>query len=291
MRECASWPTPSAPTWAATSPACGWSRCRSRCWYWRLRRWRPLPLASLALALAVAWNASPLVYDLSRSAGDPSASRAYWEPAIRFLRRSLTPSYRVEVVATADHWEAVYLPEAGIPIARGWFRQDDFPENAILYGRADAPSTPVEWLRRLGVGYVVLSTASLDYSSRAEAALRARWRRRSLRPVVPATRSPDRLRRPSPLGDRRRGPGSPRVIADGAESLQLLLSRPGSYQLAIRFSPYLQAPDACLTRERDGLVRLVAQRRAGSLRLDFSLSGAGALAALTGAATVCTRDG
>jgi hypothetical protein len=73
-------------------------------------------------------------------------------------------------VATVDHWEALYLPRANIPIARGWFRQDDFPENAILYGDLTARSYR-RWLDRLAVRYVVLTDAPLDYSARREAAL------------------------------------------------------------------------------------------------------------------------
>ncbi len=51
---------------------------------------------------------------------------------IGFLHRNLTPAYRVEAVDTAGHWEAVYLAQARIPIVRGWFRQDDFPQNQLL---------------------------------------------------------------------------------------------------------------------------------------------------------------
>ena len=52
---------------------------------------------------------------VARAASDPSAERGYWTPAVRFLRRQLSPSYRVEAVDTAGHWEAVYLAEAGHP--------------------------------------------------------------------------------------------------------------------------------------------------------------------------------
>ena len=135
-----------------------------------LRKWRPLPVAAAAFALALAWNISPLVYSFSRSSTDPSSSAAYWQPVVGFLHHSLSPSYRVEVVGTADHWEAVYFADAGIPIVRGWFRQDDFPQNSVLYTNLDRASY-LTWLRRLSVRYVVLTTASTDYSAKAEAAL------------------------------------------------------------------------------------------------------------------------
>ena len=104
---------------------------------------------------------------------------------MRFLERNLTPSYRVEVVDTTGHWGAVYLPKAGIPLARGWFRQDDFPENQLLYS-ALGPRAYTRWLRSLGVRYVVLTSAPVDYSARGEAAV-VRGGRAPLRPVF-ATR-------------------------------------------------------------------------------------------------------
>ena len=132
-----------------------------------LRRWRPLWLASLALALAVAWNLTPLAGSFVKTSRDAAAEPAYWEPAIAFLHEHLSPSYRVEAVDTVGHWPAAYLPAAGIPIARGWFRQDDFPRNDVLYSRLDAPSY-LDWLRSLGVKYVVLPDAPLDYSAKEE---------------------------------------------------------------------------------------------------------------------------
>src|SRR5262249_60877005 len=62
-------------------------------------------------------------------------------------------------------------PAAGIPIVRGWYRQDDFPQNELLYDQTLGPKTYLDWLRNLGVRYVVLSDATPDYSARAEANL------------------------------------------------------------------------------------------------------------------------
>jgi hypothetical protein len=248
-----------------------------------LRRFRPLPVAAAVLALAGAWNLSPLAYDLTRSAGDPSAAAAYWRPVIGYLRHSLTPDYRVEVVATADHWEALYLPQAGIAIARGWFRQDDFPENATLYARSLTRAGYLSWLRTLGVRYVVLTDAALDYSSHAEAAL-LRSGDSGLKPVFRSAEATV-FAVPDPAGIVV-GPGRPRVLALGQQSLSLELSRPGSYAVALRFSPYLSAGSDCLSRRPDGLTTLVAQRP-GRVRIGVSLSTAGALAALTDAGSAC----
>jgi len=135
-----------------------------------LRRWRPLPVALLALALAVSWNLTPLAGSYVKTSADAAADPAYWAPAIQFLHGHLSPSYRVEAVDTAGHWPAAYLPAAGIPIARGWFRQNDFPRNDLLYAKFNR-SGYVAWLRSLGVRYVVLPDAPLDYSAKKEGTL------------------------------------------------------------------------------------------------------------------------
>src|ERR1043166_319506 len=88
-----------------------------------------------------------------------------------YLHRHLSPSCRVEAVDTAEHWPAAYLPEAGIPIVRGWYRQSDFPQNELLYDHALSAVTYEAWLRAQGVRYVVLADAPPDYSARKEAAL------------------------------------------------------------------------------------------------------------------------
>ena len=107
-----------------------------------LRRWKPLLPATAALGLALAWNVTPLASSFERGASDPSSTHSYWTPAIRFLHSKLAPSYRVEAVDTVGHWEADYLPAAGIPLVRGWFRQDDFPQNAVLYQPARPQGLP-----------------------------------------------------------------------------------------------------------------------------------------------------
>ena len=163
-----------------------------------LRRWRPLPVALFALTLAVAWNLTPLAGSFVKTSADPAANAAYWAPAVGFLRKHLSPSYRVEAVDTVGHWPAAYLPAADIPIARGWFRQDDFPRNGLLYAKLDRGGY-LAWLRSLGVRYVVLPDAPLDYSAQAEGALIAAGRRasssvfRSAHTTVYAVPSPRRI--------------------------------------------------------------------------------------------------
>jgi hypothetical protein len=108
---------------------------------------------------------------LARASVDPEASPAYWQPAISYLRANLSPSYRVEAVDTAEHWPAAYLPDAGIPIVRGWYRQSDFPQNELLYDSKLGGRAYRAWLRQMAVRYVLLTDAPADYSSRREATL------------------------------------------------------------------------------------------------------------------------
>jgi len=216
-----------------------------------LRRWRPARVSVAVIALAGAWNLAPLVAAVANGADDPSANAAYWRPAVGFLRGHLTPAYRVEAVDTVRHWAAFYLPDAGIPLARGWFRQDDFPENATLYRTLSAAGYS-RWLRQMAVRYVVLTDAKPDYTARGEAEL-LRSGRSGLRPVfstphitvfeVPAPRS---------LVE---GSGHAQVVSLAYDRL-VLRATPGRYRVAIRSSPYWQASAGCLLPGRDGMLRL-----------------------------------
>jgi hypothetical protein len=231
----------------------------------------------VALGLAVSWNLTPLVGSYAKGAGDPTAERAYWQPAISFLRQRLTPSYRVEAVDTVGHWDAVYLPRAGIPVARGWFRQDDFPQNSLLYGHL-RPSAYVDWLRALGVRYVVLTDAPPDYSARREAAL-LRGGRSGL-PVVFRSRDITIFAVPSPR-PLVTGPGRATVLELTQARLVLDVGRAGRYRVAVRYSPYWHLSRGCLAPRRDGMSELVAPR-AGVTTLSFRVNASRALSALVG---------
>jgi hypothetical protein len=242
-----------------------------------LRRWRPLPVALFALGLAVAWNLTPLAGSFVKTSTDPAAERAYWAPAVHFLSTHLTPSYRVEAVDTVGHWPAAYLPAAGIPIARGWFRQDDFPRNGLLYGKLDR-GRYLAWLRGLGVRYVVLPDAPLDYSAKEEGELLASGRSglrvafRSAHTTIYAVPSPRSIVT---------GPGRPRVLSLEQHRITLAVTHPGRFRVATNWSPYWQASAGCLSKGPDGTVRLQVAA-AGVVRLDLSVNAQAALAALEG---------
>ena len=250
-----------------------------------LRGWRPLPYAVGAFALALSWNATPLAYSFVRTASDPSANAAFWRPAISYLHRELSPAYRVEAVDTAGHWEAVYLARAGIPIVRGWFRQDDFPQNELLYDPLGKRAY-LAWLHELGARYVVLPNVPLDYSAQNEAKL-LRSGRSSLVPVF-RTRELTIYSVPDPVPIVT-GPAHPQVLALTDSTVLLRLARAGTYRLALHYSPYLAAPGACVSATHDGMIELRAQR-AGKLDLAFNVTASRALAAIAGSRSSCPES-
>ncbi|HVN60748.1 MAG TPA: hypothetical protein VMT59_05770 [Gaiellaceae bacterium] len=247
-----------------------------------LREWRPRLVAVVALGLAIAWNVTPLAASYAKGSADPASAAAYWAPAVRFLEQNLTPSYRVEVVDTTGHWGAVYLPKAGIPLARGWFRQDDFPENQLLYS-ALGPRAYTRWLRSLGVRYVVLTSAPVDYSARGEDAV-VRSGQTPLRPVFTTSKlTVFELDGARPIVT---GPGKARVLRLTQSHAVLQLGRPGTYRVAIRYSPYWKASTGCVSNGSDGMMRLVAPR-AGAVTLGFDVDAQRALTALAGQKPDC----
>jgi hypothetical protein len=242
-----------------------------------LRDWRPLSVSLLALGLAVLWNLSPVATSFAQAESDPAAKASYWTPAVRYLKSHLSPNYRVEVVDTVGHWGAAYLPQAGIPLARGWFRQDDFPQNAVLYGRL-GPRAYSSWLHRLGIGYVVLTNAPPDYSADAEARLVASGLGPLRLVFTAANLRIYAVRSPRPLIT---GPASARITSFTQSGMTAIVATAGIYRVAVHASPYWRVTPGCVTAGNDGMIRLHIPS-AGKVRLDFHLSAAGALQALAG---------
>ena len=231
-----------------------------------LRPGKVRALSACVLVLAAAWNLTPAVSAVFRSSVDNT--RTYWAPAIGYLHAHLSPSYRVEVVDTADHWAAAYLPAAHIPIARGWFRQDDFPQNQVLYDHRIARRAYLRWLRDVSVEYVILTDAPLDYSARAEARL-LRSGRSGLREVrrvghFTVYAVPD----PRPIVT---GPGRATVVRLGTSELVLSVAAPGRYHVAVRWSPYWYAAGACVKETPGGLMSLAVRHR-GIVTLRFGVN-------------------
>jgi hypothetical protein len=133
-------------------------------------RGRPLRLVIPLAAIAAVYNLSPLYWSFRKGLDERAEAAAYWAPSIAFLRAHWSPDFRVNALDTVGHWEAYHLPRAGIPITRGWYRQDDFPQNELLYHpmrRGDY----VRWLHAQAVRYVLVPDDRLDYSSKYEPAV------------------------------------------------------------------------------------------------------------------------
>jgi hypothetical protein len=248
-----------------------------------LRRWQPRWVCATILALAVAWNVSPLVWSLVKNGGDVTAQAKTWPAAIAYLKANLKPSYRVEAVDTATHSAAVYLADAGIPLARGWYRQDDFPQNEVFYDHLGAKSY-LAWLHRLGVGYVLLANATPDYSSQGEATL-VRDGRLGLTRVfhtkelsiysVPHARSIIT------------GPGNPVLTSLTESRIGVAVRRGGTYRIAVRWSPYWHASLGCLSQGKDQMIRLTTLH-AHFVRLTFQVNALRALNEMVGQQPTCT---
>jgi hypothetical protein len=250
-----------------------------------LRAWRPLWLVVPAVVLAAVWNTTPIFSNLARASTDPEASRAYWAPAISFLRTHLSPSYRVEVVDTAEHWPAAYLPDAGIPIVRGWYRQSDFPQNELLYDSKLGPRAYEAWLRRMAVRFVLVTDAPVDYSSRREAALLRSGTSGLVKvadlPHMTVYELPDA----TPLIT---GPGSSTVLWLWPQRLVATVEKPGTYRVRIRWSPYWHASTGCVSRSTDGLTRITTDQ-AGLVDLRFGVSVTRGLQTLAGTIPACSK--
>jgi hypothetical protein len=223
------------------------------------------------LAAAVALQIGPWVRDAYSAWNSPASKAAYWQPAIDFLRTHPSPGHRVEAVATWGHWDAYYLARQRVPLARGWFRQDDFPQNGLLYdGESLTPGRYQSWLRSLGVRYVLLPDTALDYSAEAEARL-LRSGRSGLREVGRAAHwtfyeLPDATRiitGPLNVGAELLSFGNQRVWfhADG----------PGRFLIRVRYNPYWRAivGDACVAPGRYGMTA-VSVEHAGFVRLEIT---------------------
>jgi hypothetical protein len=137
-----------------------------------LAAWRPRWLALGAVAAALAYTAVPYGARLVDASRARSHRAELWAPVLTFLRAEGGRPSTVEVVPTAAHWEAYHLPRAGIPLARGWYRQLDRAENELLYEESMTSVEYLEWLRRRDVRYVVLAPFPLDAAgAEAEAEL------------------------------------------------------------------------------------------------------------------------
>ncbi len=232
----------------------------------RMRR----AVAIMIGAVALGGQLAPNVVSASLALNAPSAQARFWSGAIAFLHAHSNPNFRVESVDSAGHWDAYYLPAAGIPIVRGWFRQDDFPGNELLYAHALSSARYDRWLRNNGVHYVVLPSGALDYSAVAEAHVLISGRS-GLQVVY---RDPNvtifALPKATPLVTAPRGRRAA-VLDFGHTSVAVRLSVPGRYRFAVNYTPYWEVSppgSACIFESAHGFSEIVAAR-AGTITVRF----------------------
>jgi hypothetical protein len=214
-----------------------------------------LPLLAATAALQV----GPWIRDAYSAWGSPAAAAGYWRPAVDYLRAQQDDQHRVEAVATWGHWEAYYLARAGFPLARGWFRQDDFPENRVLYDGHLTAARYDAWLRLLGVRYVVLPDTTLDYSSGAEASL-LRSGRSGLRLVAQTGHlSIYELPHADPILSAPAGADA-FLLRLGHAGVTFWAGRPGRYLVRVRYTPYwtMHGVSGCVSKAADGMTQVRA---------------------------------
>ncbi len=241
------------------------------------------PLVAGPLAAAILWPkrklllalvAIPLLYlqwqapirDVSTAARDPSLATGYYQPLLSFLDRQPGPPFRVEIPFTSFHWEA-YEVAPRFSLARGWERQLDIKDNALFYNGTLSSATYETWLHGLGVRFVAVADAPLDYSAHQEKALidgglpylRLVFRSRHWRvyEVVGAT----------PIAQ-----GAATLTAVGPNSLTLHASRPGRVFVRVRYSPYWALAEGSGCVAPAGQFTELTLRQRGPIRVVMSFA-------------------
>jgi hypothetical protein len=236
-----------------------------------LARFRPLWLVAPALALSLAYNLVPYLAVIPYRTDGRPAEEAYWEPALDFLRANSESGYRVEVVPTGDHWEAYWVPRAGFALARGWYRQLDIAQNRLFYEEPLRASDYRDWLRRMGVRYVLLPDTQLGrYGEQREADLLTSGRS-GLR-LAFTTENWQIYELPSAEG-LLGGLGGPRISALGHDRVAGSVTALGDHRLAVRYTRYWRVTRGrvCLEEAADGMTTLrFAAAGAFVLELDES---------------------
>jgi hypothetical protein len=204
-----------------------------------LSGFQPRRLVVLALAAAFAYNIVPYALLVPSRLGNDTQQASFWRPAIRFLRAHEQVGFRVEVVPTAEHWEAYWIPKSGLPLARGWYRQLDVADNAALYAKHLDASSYRHWLRSAAVRYVLLSTtAPLDWDGGPQEADVVRSPESGLRVVFrSANWTIYELPHATPLLT---GPASPVVTSFGHTAIHGRVFAAGRYLMRAHYSPYLR---------------------------------------------------
>ena len=232
---------------------------------WRRQRFALILLVPVLLY----WQWSPVVRDLEEVSAQPSVKPGFYAPLIDFLRgQPGHNAYRVEVLPEAHHWESAYVPR-GIYIARGWERQLDRKLNPLFYQSAPLSGPQYRsWLDDLGVGYVAVPHAPLDYAARPEKRMLKRGRPRYLERVYSsADWTVYKVRNPSPLAI------GGRMVKLRPEGFVVDASEPGTVLVRVNWTPYwsIEQGSGCVEQAPGGYTMLDVETP-GRFRVDIDFS-------------------
>jgi hypothetical protein len=231
---------------------------------WRRQRFALI----LLVPVLVYWQWSPVVRDLEDVHAQPSVEAGYYAPVRDFLRG--TPnrtSYRVEVLPAEHHWESAYVPR-GIYIARGWERQLDRKLNPLFYDDVLTASEYRRWLDGLGVGFVAVPDAPLDYAAESEAELIARGLPYLEKAFTSADWTVYRVRDPAPLAV-----GAGDLVKLTPEGFVVDADAPGTVLVRVHWTPYwsIEQGTGCVEQSAGGYTILdVTEPGRFRVGVDFS---------------------
>jgi hypothetical protein len=208
----------------------------------------------LLVPVLIYWQWSPVVRDLEQVSAQPSVKPGFYAPLIDYLRgQPRHDAYRVEVLPEEHHWESAYVPH-GIYIARGWERQLDRKFNPLFYQSAPLSGPQYRsWLDDLGVGYVAIPHAPLDYAALPEKKMLKRGPPRYLEQVY---KSADwtvyKVRHPSPLAI------GGKMVKLRPQGFVVDTSAPGTVLVRVHWTPYwsIEQGTGCVEQAPGGYTML-----------------------------------
>jgi hypothetical protein len=207
----------------------------------------------LLVPILVYWQWSPVVRDLEDVHAQPSVEAGYYAPVRDFLRGTPNPNaYRVEVLPAEHHWESAYVPR-GIYIARGWERQLDRKLNPLFYDDLLTFNEYRNWLDELGVGYVAVPDAPLDYAAELEVKLIAREPPYLEKAFTSADWTVYRVRDPAPLAV-----GAGDLVKLTPEGFVVDADAPGTVLVRVNWTPYwsIEQGTGCVEQSPGGYTTL-----------------------------------
>lgn len=233
-------------------------------------RLRPRWIVGVILIFGAIWNFMPISL-LASSGISRTSTPKFWLQLQPELARYVRSGSRVELVDTVNHQGDYYLPKMGFDIVRGWFRQDDFPQNRILYHSRLNAKSYVAWLQKSGASVVVLPPGPYDFSSNNEASL-LKSGKTGLKVLAKVGGSElFAVPRSPTIVQSQSGDYLPAKV--GLNSIQFDPTKTGTYSLSLYYSPYFQVSTGSICRQSNGMTAWkISHVGPSKLQFDLSLS-------------------